>query len=226
MALHAVIQAGTLQNSGNQSAPGTSWSFSHTCEDQAARVVVICIGARHTTAAGNTQVTAVSYGAVSCTFVGDGVNGGAGTTAVRSSVWICTTPVVGVNTVSVTMNAGPSQAMGTACTYWNVDQSTAQDVAANTDNGATANEALSITTATDRALCIGSFMMNNNTGVAAASGQTELFDDGDGANYELAVYNLAVLSPGSTPNNLTNGAAKWGYVIMALRPRRRKIRVA
>ena len=221
---HARIQQGTVTDSTDLGA-GSSFSFNHTVDNQPTKVLLVFIGTRDASTAGDTAVTSCSFGAQSMTAVANDINGGGGAVAVRMSVFILNNPTAGTGLVAYSTNAAVNQSRAYALTLWNIDQTTQQDATATTTNGSTANPALSITTVTDRAYVVGSFFGNNNDLSAPASGQSELAEATDGSTYDIELSGQEVVSPGATAMNLTRVAAKWAYVLVALRPRRRKIHV-
>jgi hypothetical protein len=222
-ATRVAIQIGTFAESGNKTTQ--NFSFNHTGEDKPERVVIVFVAARDTATQANTIVSSITYGGTAMTLIDNQSNTAGGATWMTANTYIIMNPPAGLNSVAVTMGGTPEQAYAAAATFWNVDQVTPQDVTHTGTGAGTANPAISITTATDGAVCIGCIAFNNNTGVAPASGQAEQVDAGDGTNYELEVNTITKATAGSQAMNLTCGGSHYGYTICALRPRRRKIRV-
>lgn len=204
-------------SSGNQTTT-SGYSFNYTVPALSNRALIVAVGSRDTTSDADTVVSSVTYGGISLTQVNTQENGGAGATDVRSDLWILTNPTVGTASVAVTLAGSVNQSVAVAGTFGNVDQSTSQDATSTGSNANAANATGSITTVTNGAVVVSAICHNNNTGLAGASSQYELVEEGDGTNYELGVYILEAPTAGAINTNITNSAAKYGYCVMALRP--------
>ena len=222
---HARIQLGAITDSTNQTST-SGYSFNHIVESQGARALIVCIGARDTTTTGDTVVSSVTFGGAPMSEARSEVTGGGGTVAVRSSVWVLNNPPSGSAAVAVTFAATVNQSRAVTFALWNVDQTTSQDVAAVGTAANAANPTLSITPVTDRAFLVGSHFRSGFEVVSPASGQTEIVNLTDSSTYRLHVCTKEVEVPGATAMNLTAASNKYGYVIIALRPRRRRVRTS
>lgn len=220
----APIAVGTSTDSGNKTTQ--NWSFNHTVTDLPSRVLVLGICTRDAGTAGDTVISSVTYGGVAMTIVRDDTV--AGTTSIRSTICILVNPPAGVNSVAVSGAGVPDQARGLAVNVSNVDQTTPQDVSSTGTNGSTSPASLSITSATDGAVGIGILALNATSTITPASGggQTEIDENGDGANYNMEMNYKLGATAGAIAMNLTVSGSRWGYSIIALRPRRRKPRTA
>lgn len=236
MSYKSLVVPGTVAESGINGAL-SSFSFNHTSQAGANQVVYVAIASRHTTVGGNTAVTACTYGGTPMTAVTNAVTGGSGASAIRVSVFILSNPPVGVNSVAITFAGSTTQSAAMAVTFNNIDQTTQQDITADSVAGTSTGTTLQNTVTIERVPVIAAVALNGGGGMtitrpapfpSANPGfqPTTLSNQDDGTTIELFVFsgqsdiipNLLTIDTVS----FTGGSAKFGHVATYFRPIRRR----
>lgn len=232
MVSRARVQIGAITDSGNRTATST-YTFNHTVENQGSRILVVCMGGRKAGAQPDLFGGAY-YDGLDPTY--SFVSSFAGTTTVSADISFFENPPSGAHEVLISPTALLDQSRAVAFTLWNVNHLPTGRlfggeggdplIVLDTEpvylsaNGE--NPALDITTETDRAFTVGCYFRSGTASVNPASGQTKIVDLTDSSTYRLGVFTKDVEIPGTTPMDLTSASNFYGYVLLALRARRRR----
>jgi calcineurin-like phosphoesterase family protein/cadherin domain-containing protein len=200
--------------SATSASTGTTLSWSHTVASQSDRVLVVGVGAEHSSNA--CQASTVRYGSQSLTKITQSV---AGTNPYDcASLWYLVAPNVGTNTITVTYQSSITNRTAGAVGVYNVKQA-APDASNSSFNNA-GTTSTNVTTVAANSWVVDVFASGQAVGdLAAGSGQTNRWTRDSGSTHSSGMSTKAVATPGATSMTWTQtGINRSAAVVAAFAP--------
>jgi hypothetical protein len=208
--------------SGNNGGGSTTISWSHTTGSGPNRTMIVGVSIK--LSSGSEQVSSVSYGAQSLTFLrADSDSGG----NIRSEIWYLVGPNTGTGTVTVNLSTS-QKATGGSVTYSGVSQTPPALADSSGAGGSSSSPSASITVSTSNSFLVGHLAVrlpgnSAPTVTSEGTGQTMRWDN-------LTQYNnpnsnnighgseMGPVTGSQTMSWSLSGSADWAVSIVALKP--------
>jgi hypothetical protein len=197
------------------SSPGTTLSWNHTVAAGSNRLLIVKIAFRLGSNSA-TAVSALTYGGVPLTFLGQAKS--AATNSVRVEYWYLVAPAVGTASVAVTWTGGPYGRVGSATSYTGCSQVTPLGAVAS--NFASTNHPSLVVAAAPGDLVVDAQANLDDYSATVGAGQTSIHTLASGStSNDCRLSGSAEAGASSVTMDWTlSSAAQWAQVGAALKP--------